>query len=221
MSHRFCRLWSDLSRVDGLFSSCHAWFVVQIRQLLSRFCRRCGGCGRTRCTSSRARRWGRRCWSGSRSRAVPRRAQGSALVAGAGTHLSLPRCYLAHDAPRPFHQKSTCLLKINLGALRGSNLVTQHPPKRPHRSLCSPPCAMVAHCKSVRPGGLLMLRGDGPACVNLLSVANLYTSNPEWALALAFLSLSLCLSRSLFSLSLSRSLSLTFSSDNPTGVPRL
>ena len=40
-----------------------------------------------------------------------------------------------------------------------------------------------------------MLRGDGPACVNLLSVANLYTPNPKQALALAFLSLSL--SRSL------------------------
>ena len=66
-----------------------------------------------------------------------------------------------------------------------------------------------------------MLRGDGPACANLLSGANLYTPNPKRALALAFsLALSLSLFRFLFSLSLSRSLSLADSFDNPTGVPR-
>ena len=45
-----------------------------------RFCRRCGGCGRTRRTLIRGGRWGRRCWRGCRSISVPRRAQGADIA---------------------------------------------------------------------------------------------------------------------------------------------
>ena len=63
-----------------------------------------------------------------------------------------------HGGLRPFHEKATCLHMIDIRALHGANLVTQHPQNRPQRNLRTWGTSLIGNNPSIGPYSRLMPR---------------------------------------------------------------